>query len=221
MDDTLPLRTFLNLPDSKKERIILSAVREFGEKGYLGASINIMVRDIGIAKGSIYQYFQDKSALFLYVFQDSMERVKAYLKHVRSNTEGQPVSERLKQTLMAGVRFIEENPLVYRLYVTILNDGSMPYRKELLAELRRHSLEFIVSLLDVAGKKDELKKDMDPAMAAFIIDAVMDRFLLSRTESYAACTTGIYSADAATVGRWIDQIVSMICQGILHESISE
>lgn len=221
MGEALPLKTFLNLPEAKKEKIILCAVKEFGEKGYRSASINTMVREIGIAKGSMYQYFQDKSALFLHVFLDSMEKVKTYLKQVRLSTEGQPVAERLKQTLVAGVRFIEENPLVYRLYVTILNDGSMLFRAELLAELRRHSLEYIASLLEVAAQKNELKTDMDPAMAAFIIDAVMDRFLLSRTEPYAACTSGIYSADTADVGRWIDQIVSMICRGILHEPFSE
>jgi AcrR family transcriptional regulator len=216
MGDANPSKTFQNLPSAKKDKITLSAVREFGEKGYRSASINTMVRDIGIAKGSIYQYFEDKSGLFLYVFADSMEKVKNYLKTVRDTTEGQPVSHRLKKTLEAGVLFIEENPLVYRLYVTFLNDDSMPMRKDLLSELRRHSLEFIVSLLETARKRGELKQGVDLSKAGFIIDAVMDRFLLSRMETYAACTTGIYNADNAVVEQWINQIVDMICRGITH-----
>jgi len=217
MGDPRPLKTFLNLPVSKQEKITLAAVREFGEKGYRSASINAMVKELGIAKGSIYQYFEDKSSLFLYVFADSMEKVKQYLKNVRSATVDQPVSDRLKKTLEAGVCFIEENPSVYRLYVTFLNDESMPMRQELLSALRLYSLEYIVSLLEFARDKGELKPETDLAKAGFIIDAVMDRFLLSRTEPHAACTTGIYSADKADVMQWIEQIVDMICRGITHE----
>jgi len=217
MGDAIPLKTFLNLPVSKQEKITLAAVREFGEKGYRSASINAMVKELGIAKGSVYQYFEDKSSLFLYVFADSMEKVKQYLKNVRSVTADKLLSLRLKKTLEAGVRFIEEHPSVYRLYVTFLNDDSMPMRHELLSALRLYSLEYIVSLLETAREKGELKPETDLAKAGFIIDAVMDRFLLSRTEPHAACATGIYSADEATVGQWIDQIVDMICRGITHE----
>lgn len=217
MGDAIPLKTFLNLPVYKQEKITLAAVREFGEKGYRSASINAMVKELGIAKGSVYQYFEDKSSLFLYVFADSMEKVKQYLKKVRSETVDQPVSSRFKKTLEAGVRFIEEHPSVYRLYVTFLNDDSMPMRQELLSALRLYSLEYIVSLLETAKEKGELKPETDLGKAGFIIDAVMDRFLLSRTEPHAACTTGIYSADKATVGQWIDQIVDMICRGITYE----
>lgn len=217
MGDAIPLKTFLNLPLSKQEKITLAAVREFGEKGYRSASINAMVKELGIAKGSVYQYFEDKSSLFLYVFADSMEKVKQYLKNVRSVTADQLLSLRLKKTLEAGVRFIEEHPSVYRLYVTFLNDDSMPMRQELLSALRLYSLEYIVSLLETARERGELKPETDLAKAGFIIDAVMDRFLLSRTEPHAACATGIYSADEATVGQWIDQIVDMICRGITHE----
>jgi AcrR family transcriptional regulator len=216
MDDAIPLKTFLNLPPTKQDKITLAAVREFGEKGYRGASINVMVKELGIAKGSVYQYFEDKSSLFLYVFTDSMEKVKQYLKTVRSATFDQPLSLRLKKTLEAGVRFIEEHPSVYRLYVTFLNDDSMPMRQELLSALRLYSLEYIVSLLETARDKGELKPETDLEKAGFIIDAVMDRFLLSRTESHAACTTGIYCADETTVGQWIDQIVAMMCRGIIQ-----
>lgn len=217
MGNARPLKTFLNLPVSKQEKITLAAVREFGEKGYRSASINAMVKELGIAKGSVYQYFEDKSSLFLYVFADSMEKVKQYLKNVRSATVDQPVSLRLKKTLEAGVCFIEEHPSVYRLYVTFLNDDSMPMRQELLSALRHYSLEYIASLLESARDKGELKPETDLAKAGFIIDAVMDRFLLSRTEPHAACTAGIYSADKAGVMQWIDQIVTMICRGITDE----
>ena len=218
MADPLPLKTFLNLPFAKQEKIIQAAVDEFGEKGYQGASINTMVKNLGIAKGSIYQYFEDKRSLFFYVFTHSMDRVKQYLKKVRDNTRDQPLGLRLEQTLHAGVCFIEEYPSVYRLYVTFLNDDSMPMRHELLTILRRHSLEYIASLLEQARDLGELKQDTDVFKAAFVIDAVMDRFLLTRTKAYAACESGIYNADRTAIAQWVERIVTMICKGIIHDS---
>lgn len=216
MDEASPLKTFTNLPVAKQEKIIGSAVREFGEKGYYRASINAIVKELGIAKGSIYQYFEDKHALFLFVFFHSMEKVKHYLKNVRTETHGQPVSIRLEKTLEAGVRFIDEHPYVYRLYMTFLHDESMPMRRELLSEIRRHSIGYIVSLLESAKDNGELKPGVDLNIAGFIVDAVMDRFLLSRTECRAGCITGIYEADPSSISQYIRHIVLLLCGGISH-----
>jgi TetR/AcrR family transcriptional regulator len=57
--------TFHNLPFNKQERILDGALSEFAEKGYARASLNSLVARLGIAKGSIFQYFHDKAgALF-------------------------------------------------------------------------------------------------------------------------------------------------------------
>lgn len=45
-----------------------------------------MVNSLQIAKGSIFQYFGDKSGLFMYVFGVAMERVKNYLRDVRDSS---------------------------------------------------------------------------------------------------------------------------------------
>ena len=53
--------TFLNLPEAKQARIIEAALAEFADKGYPQASLNVIVARSGIAKGSLYQYFTDKT----------------------------------------------------------------------------------------------------------------------------------------------------------------
>jgi AcrR family transcriptional regulator len=46
--------TFLNLDSKKQERILNAAVDEFAGHGFEGASINTLVRTVGISKGSIF-----------------------------------------------------------------------------------------------------------------------------------------------------------------------
>ena len=209
-----PLKTFKKLPPQKQAKIIDAALNEFADKGYQGASINTIVQTIGIAKGSIYQYFGDKSGLFLYVFSISMELVKEYLRTVRDTTIEKTIGGRLEQTLLAGIQFIRENPVVYRLYVKILSESSMPFREEILQSLKKYSFDYIESLLTDAKKNNELKKDIDITKSGFIIDAVMDKFLLSRAVKVNDVGLGIYDADEDSIKEWASSLVSILCNGI-------
>lgn len=56
--------TFERLPDEKKERILQAARTEFVLYPYEKTSINRILADAGVPKGSFYQYFDDKSDLF-------------------------------------------------------------------------------------------------------------------------------------------------------------
>ena len=82
----MPKRTFNNLPAGKREAIIRVVLEEFSENGYRKTSINTIVGRLGIAKGSIFQYFQDKEGLFLFIFKRSLEKVKHHLRTVRDQT---------------------------------------------------------------------------------------------------------------------------------------
>lgn len=63
----MPKPTFLNLSGEKRQWITDCAVDEFAEHGYATASISRIVAAADIAKGSFYQYFEDKEDLYGYV----------------------------------------------------------------------------------------------------------------------------------------------------------
>lgn len=209
-----PRGTFQNLSKDKRERITRAAVAEFGEKGYAGASINAMVDRLGIAKGSIFQYFGDKKGLFLFAFDTAMTRVKDYLRAVRDETRDQPLFERLRATLLAGVLFRMEHPLIYRLYLKILFEYDIPFRDDLLRSLREYSLEYLNTLLSDARNRGELREGLDLDKAAFVLDAVMDRFLQAQTVDHMDGGLGLYDCDARTARSWVDEIVEAMRVGI-------
>ncbi|MBK7453960.1 MAG: TetR/AcrR family transcriptional regulator [Anaerolineales bacterium] len=60
----MPKQTFLNLPEEKRNFIINAAADEFAEYGFEAASINRIVANSKISKGSFYQYFEDKADVF-------------------------------------------------------------------------------------------------------------------------------------------------------------
>lgn len=69
----MPKRTFNRLDEDKKERIIRAAIAEFHRNGFENAKIGNIADDAQIAKGSIYQYFEDKKELFMYSITWSMD----------------------------------------------------------------------------------------------------------------------------------------------------
>lgn len=212
-----PRRTFQNLSQEKQERITRAALAEFGEKGYAGASINAIVDRLGIAKGSIFQYFGDKKGLFFFIFDIAMTQVKNYLRAVRDESRDQPLFERLRATLLAGVLFRMEHPMIYRLYLKILFDydaAVIPFRDDLLRSLREYSLDYLRTLLADARNRGELREGLDLDKAGFVLDAVMDRFLQAQTVNHLDAGLGLHDCDARTARAWVDDIVEMMRMGI-------
>ena len=60
----MPSSTFLNLPAEKQEKLLEAATREFSHRPFNEASINQIIKEAGIPRGSFYMYFQDKEDLF-------------------------------------------------------------------------------------------------------------------------------------------------------------
>lgn len=48
-----------------RDRIVVAAIRVFGDKGYHGATIQDVVRESGLSVGAIYTYFKGKDELYL------------------------------------------------------------------------------------------------------------------------------------------------------------
>ena len=69
----MPSSTFLNLPAEKQEKLLEAATREFSHRPFNEASINQIIKEAGIPRGSFYMYFQDKEDLFRYLIQESMD----------------------------------------------------------------------------------------------------------------------------------------------------
>lgn len=66
----MPTSTFYNLPEDKKIKLLSSAMKEFTRVSYNEVSINQIVKDAGISRGSFYQYFKDKGDLLVFILQD-------------------------------------------------------------------------------------------------------------------------------------------------------
>lgn len=66
----MPSECFLNLPEEKRRRILTAAQDELTRVTYDELSINRIVKEAGIPRGSFYTYFQGKDDLVEYMMGD-------------------------------------------------------------------------------------------------------------------------------------------------------
>ena len=71
----MPSSTFFFLLAEKQEKLLEAATREFSHKPFNEASINQIIKEAGIPRGSFYMYFQDKEDLFLYLIKGYMDQL--------------------------------------------------------------------------------------------------------------------------------------------------
>lgn len=75
----LPSETFFNLPPYKKEKIIKAIKKEFARVPFDKVSINKIVQDANIARGSFYMYFQDKKDMLSCVLSNYHNEISSLI----------------------------------------------------------------------------------------------------------------------------------------------
>ncbi|MEW5914372.1 MAG: TetR/AcrR family transcriptional regulator [Thermodesulfobacteriota bacterium] len=209
-----PSNTFQNLSADKQERILDEALSEFADKGYARASVNSLVSRLGIAKGSIFQYFRDKPGLFQHVFDFAVGRVKDHLRRVRDQSRGQDVFVRIQESLLAGLALIEDNPRLFQLYLRIVFEGDVPFRGRLLASIRLFSRDYLLDLLREGVAAGQLRPDLDLELAAFVVDAALERFLMASSVAQLDPGLGLYQADPDQARVLTGRLVDTLRQGL-------
>lgn len=75
----MPNKTFNNLSKEKQETLIEISLKEFIEHDYDSASLNQIINELGIAKGSFYRYFDSKKDLYLYLIDYCINKKIEYI----------------------------------------------------------------------------------------------------------------------------------------------
>jgi AcrR family transcriptional regulator len=205
---------FQSLNHEKQEKVFQAAVDEFASKGYRSASMNSLVKAAGISKGSLFQYFKTKQDLFGGVVDIAASRVKGHLKRVRDDTADMSLSSRLAKLLRAGFVFIDEHPMLARIYFRLLQTGEAPFGGDRLMQLRRDGDEFLGDLIKQAIDRGEVRPDVDVERTAYLINTMFESLLRAYYTEFLGAGLGIYQGRASELDKWIEATVTLISKGL-------
>jgi AcrR family transcriptional regulator len=108
----MPRPTWDNLEEHRRERVVHAAMAEFGRRGYSGASLNVIAREAGVAKGSLFQYFDDKFDFFAYVAEQTSQTIyAAMLPYLSGGADGAPFVDYFGGLVDAWIDYMAAHPL--------------------------------------------------------------------------------------------------------------
>ncbi len=84
----MPSKRFFKLPEEKKESIRKAAIEEFCRVPLESVSINMIVKNAGISRGSFYTYFDDKRDLLKYLLDDSRKKEDELIRYSIKKADG-------------------------------------------------------------------------------------------------------------------------------------
>ena len=116
--------TSVGRADMRKGQILAAAIELFSRYGFYETEIEAIAKVAGVSKGTIYNYFADKHALFMEAVAFGIERLS---NRIGESTRGiaEPAS-RLDAAIDSYLSFLRENRHLYRivfLHRTTLRDA--------------------------------------------------------------------------------------------------
>jgi AcrR family transcriptional regulator len=125
------------LKDDIKENIVKSALAEFKEKGYAGASMRVIANNAKMTSGNIYRYFKSKEDLFYYALGPVHEQVMDFGKKFQDEVSN------------SKVNYINFDSM----------DMIMEIYHEILVAFSEHRLELLILMDKSEGTKFEGTKE--------------------------------------------------------------
>ncbi len=152
-------------PTTKAEtrlRLLEAAAAHFAEQGLERASLDDIVRAAGVAKGTLYNYFESKEQLFLEVISEAARRAAERYAEVGDHGS---MRERLTTLAEADVAVLREGEA----FVKVVVREAMSFRPESYGAILEHLgpyLARVESVLADGAKSGELRRDLPTVQLA-------------------------------------------------------
>jgi TetR/AcrR family transcriptional regulator len=212
----LPKETFFNLPDEKREHITKVAIEEFAAHEYGDVSISRFVARAGIAKGSFYQYFEDKEDLHEYLLNLIVQKKWEMFSLEHPDPQHTGIFHYLHWMAQAGVQFELAYPELVRIGYRAMSRNSYPQKFQKRAQEDAHL--FYRRLVAKGKEQGDISPEIDEDLAAFIFDAFfsgLGQYMAQRVAAHEEEWQGTRAFfEMPEMVRVFDQVVNILEHGM-------
>ncbi|MGA7148598.1 MAG: TetR/AcrR family transcriptional regulator [Microbacterium sp.] len=153
---------------ARRQQIVDEALVVFGRSGYHSGSLREIAKRVGLTPTGLMHHFANKEELFTEVLRQRDEKIR--------EAAGDPAEHTVIQQAMKVVAYNQQSPGLTSLYATVsaeATDSEHPAHEE-FARRYQDSAANATPLLIAAQEDGEVRRDVDPELAARLISAVMD-----------------------------------------------
>lgn len=161
---------FHSLEAEKQERIINAALKEFARNGYEKASTNEIVEEAGISKGSLFNYFNSKKELYMFLLDYVAEMIEKIYAQVDWNETD--FFERMRQMGLVKFRVYKKFPQAFDFLKALAHEDAA----EVKCEIKKIGEDLIASGLERGYQNidwSKFREDIDREKMISIINWTM------------------------------------------------
>lgn len=158
----MPTDTWNRLPAARRDAVLAAAEAEFAANGFSRGSLNVIAREAGVAKGSLFQYFDDKVDLFAHLCDRAVERIgSAMSDQVDSLDWSAGFFPACSELLSAWIDYFVAHPVDRTLSTAVFLEPDPEARAAARAIIDDHLLAFLRPILADAQRDGFLRADAD------------------------------------------------------------
>jgi AcrR family transcriptional regulator len=119
-------------PDARS-RILQAALQEFSDKGFHASTIDSIAERAGIAKGTVYRYFNTKEGLFNGLKEDTISGFVEFAKE--DLTRQQDILDIIENVIKMYLSFFEKNSAFFKVIIQEHKDFGREFSEKFINEL--------------------------------------------------------------------------------------
>jgi len=159
--------------EATRSQLLAIATRMFAERGYEDTSVEAVLREAGVSRGSLYHHFASKEALFEAVAEEVETDVGARTLAAAAGTDG-PVAA-LRAGSLAWIR-LAGDPVVQR--ILLIDAPSVLGWERWRAMEEQHALGGIKAILHLVAGQGKLRPELADTLAHVLLASVNEVALL-------------------------------------------
>ncbi len=203
----MPTPTWDRLPAERRDAVLRAAEEEFSRKGFSHGSLNVIAREAGVAKGSLFQYFDSKVDLYVHVSDLASQRIRHEMEAVLAGLDFERAFwPSLRKLTHAWVDYFRDHPLELAVTAAVNLEPDVSARSAVRETVNRHYLEVLRPLM-VAGQEAgavDPDADLDALLALLLL--VLPHLALAPHSPGLDPVLGLSSDDPAEAAAGIDRL---------------
>ena len=170
--------------EATRGQLIATATRMFADRGYEDTSIEAVLREAGVSRGSLYYHFASKEALFEAVAEDVETSVGVQTLAAARGSDG-PVAA-LRAGFLAWIR-LAGDPVVRR--ILLIDAPSVLGWERWRSMEEHHALGLIRAVLQVIADEGHVRPELVGTLAHVLLASVNEvALLVARSDDKEAAT---------------------------------
>ena len=177
------LEKFEKLDEIKKNRIIESAMNEFIKEGFNGASTNTIVKNAEISKGALFNYFENKENLYLYLVKKNINKLLENFQNRKELPKALEVFEGLELFINANINFFTAHPDTFKFLASAIISAP-PHIRETVHKVKRELQGNVIKYVIQNSPKDIFRDSLQVENIENIILILLDSLSTKHVEKY-------------------------------------